>query len=86
MILRIGLLVLGVILFFFLAWGAVSTWITVFTDGAGTSVPTSGPGSDSGETPAVVGAIVFTIFALLAGAAAIVSGYALVKRPRAGGS
>jgi hypothetical protein len=79
-ILRIGLLVLGVLLFVFLGWGAISTWITVFTEGADTSVGTSGPGSGSGEAPAIVGAIVFTIFALLAGAAAVVAGYALAKR------
>lgn len=82
MILRVGLLVIGVLLFAFLGWGAVSTWATVFAEGAGTAVPTSGPGSDSGETPAIVGAIVFTIFALLAGAAAVVAGYSLAARRR----
>ncbi len=86
MILRIGLLVLGILLFVFLGWGAVTTWITVFTEGAGTSVSTSGPGSGSGESPAIVGAIVFTIFALLAGAAALVAGSALAKERRSRGS
>lgn len=86
MILRVGLLVLGVLLFFFLAWGAVTTWITVFTEGAGTAIDTSGPGSGSGESPAIVGAIVFTVFALLAGAAAVVAGYSLAKgRPEGRG-
>lgn len=63
----------------FLAWGAVSTWITVFTEGAGTAIDMSGPGNDRGEGPAVIGAIVFTVFALLAGAAAAVAGYSLAK-------
>jgi len=86
MILRIGLLVLGVLLFVFLAWGAVSTWITVFTEGAGTAIDVSGPGNDRGEGSALMGAIVFTAFALLAGAAAVVAGYSLAKGRSQGGS
>lgn len=79
MILRIGLLVVGLLLFVFLGWGAISTWITVFTEGAGTSIDVSGPGNDRGEGPAIAGAIIFTIFALLAGVAAVVAGYSLAK-------
>jgi hypothetical protein len=82
MILRIGLVVVGALLFFFLAWGAVDAWITVFTEGAGTPLPTSGPGGDRGEGPAIVGAIMFTVFALMCGAAAVIAGYLLVKDRR----
>lgn len=81
--LRIGLLVVGVVLFAFLAWGAVATWVTVFTDGSGTSIPTSGHGGgDRGEGPAIVGAIIFTVFALMCGAAAFVAGRSLVRDRR----
>ena len=82
MILRVGLLIVGALLFVFLAWGAISTWITGFSEGAGTSIVVSGPGNDRGEGPALVGAIVFTLFALLAGAAAVVAGVALAKGRR----
>ena len=82
MILRVGLLIVGALLFVFLAWGAITTWITVFREGAGTSIDVSGPGNDRGEGPALVGAIVFTLFALLAGAAAVVAGVALAKGRR----
>ncbi|MFB8145838.1 hypothetical protein ACFC1W_03735 [Microbacterium sp. NPDC056003] len=82
MILRVGLLIVGALLFVFLAWGAITTWITVFSEGAGTSIDVSGPGNDRGEGPALVGAIVFTLFALLAGAAAVVAGVALAKGRR----
>ena len=34
MILRVGLLIVGALLFVFLAWGAITTWIIVFSEGA----------------------------------------------------
>ena len=86
MILRVGLLVLGILLFVFLGWGAVSTWVTVFAEGPSTPIPTSGHGGDDrGEGPAIVGAIVFTVFALLSAAAVVVSARAIaeVRRSRA---
>ncbi|GAB3603736.1 hypothetical protein [Microbacterium aureliae] len=79
MILRIGLLVLGALLLVFLGWGAVSSWITVFAEGAGTAVDTSGRGTGSGETPAIVAAIIFTVFALLA-AGAVAASVAMLRR------
>lgn len=82
MILRVSLLVLGALLFVFLGWGAVQAWITVFAEGAGTAVDTSTRSGRSGEAPAIVGALVFTFFALFAGAAAVVGGMGIARARR----
>jgi hypothetical protein len=71
-ILRVGLLVVGLLLCVFLSVGAVQSWSAL---GAGESaVP--------GETPTVVEAVIFTFFALFSAAAAVagVIGIARMRR------
>ncbi|MDT0185085.1 hypothetical protein Q9S36_33380 [Microbacterium sp. ARD31] len=80
MILRVGLLVVGLLLLVFLGWGAISSWVTVFTVGPDAPLSASGRGTGEGETTALVGAIVFTVFALLSAGAVLASAYVLRRR------
>lgn len=82
MVLRIGLLVLGVLLFLFIGYGAIANWITVFTFGADYLVPTGGLGSRTSDTPAIITALFSTFFSLVGAFAAIVAIVDIRKRRR----
>lgn len=84
MFLRVGLLVLGIILFVFLGWAAISSWVTVFSEGASEVVDSNRIGGQSAETPALAAAITATAFALLSALAAVVAGVDLARRRRRG--
>lgn len=77
--LRWGLLIIGTLLFLALGWGAVQTWITVFAEGPAAMIDTSSRGGRSGEGPAIVGALLFTLFALLSGVAGVVGGRDIIR-------
>lgn len=85
MILRIALLLGGLAVVVFMSIGAVDAWSLVFTEGAGATTETSGfGGTDRGEGPAWISAIVFSFFGLLGAAAVGVSIWSLTRSRRDG--
>lgn len=82
MFLRIGLLILGAFIFIALGWAAVASWITVFTEGAGSGVATTGFSGRDNESPAIIAALFSTVFSLTGAAAVVVVVVDLVKRRR----
>lgn len=73
MALRIGLFVGGLFVFVFLGIGAVSAWVEVFAAGPASTIPTTGISGRDSESPAIVGALVSTFFALVGAFAAAVA-------------